>query len=373
MKLKACLFSFFIFSPFIFFAQSFANWGIAPCFYYGKILKHSPKIAFPIPSSTSGFSCNLIYQTYGKEKWHEWQNYPALGINLGYFNFGDDAILGRAYSFLPNIIIKLNKNEKFNINFTVGTGLAYVSKHFSFIDNPTNNSIGSYFNNISSFQFDARYKLNKHLSISGGLGLTHFSNGASKIPNLGINFTSLSFGAVYFPNPIERKDYIPASSPSKPGRRIGFSAHADMAFIEQAVPGGPKYPIYIASIGGTYALSKVNHFIVGAEYENNKANYYFLLNSTGAETEAEARSLSTRWMVFVADEFYFWPFSLVLQAGTYVDGDPDYPISKIYTKLSFRYYFPEFTTNSPRIYLGIHLKAHKFTAEYISWGLGIML
>ncbi len=363
----------FLCSSFVSYTQNFDNWAIAPTFYYGKIIKHSPKIAYKIPKATSGLSCNFIYKTYGKEKWHEWQNYPGLGINLGYYDFGNDIVLGKAYSLLPNINLRLNKGENFTINFTVGTGFAYISKHFNFIDNSTNNSIGSYFNNISSFQFDSRYKLNKHLSLSGGIGLTHFSNGASQLPNLGINFASLSIGAVYLPFPIDRRDYIPAGTTSKPDRRIGLSLHGDIAFVEQAIAGGPKYPIYIASLGGTYALSKVNHIILGAEYENNKADYYFLLNSTNVSTEAEAYMYSTRWLVFAADEFFFWPFSLVLQAGTYVDGDPDYPISKIYTKLSFRYYIPSFGENSPRLYLGIQLKAQKFTAEYISWGLGLML
>ena len=365
--------TFLLFTSAIAKGQAFKNWSIAPTFYYGKILKHSPKITYKIPVATTGLSCNIIYKTYGKEKWHEWQHYPGLGINLGYYNFGDDAVLGKAYSFLPNIYLRLNKSEFFSISFMVGTGIAYVSKHFSFIDNQTNNSIGSYFNNISSFQFDGKYKVNRHLSISAGFGLTHFSNGASKIPNLGINFSAISLGAIYTPNPVEIKDYIPAGSPSKPERRFGLSVHGDIAFIEQGVAGGPKYPIYIASLGATYAISKVNHFILGTEYENNKADYYFLLNSTEASTEAEAYKYSSRYLVFLADEFFFWPFSLVLQAGTYVDGDPKYPFSKIYTKLSSRYYLPTFKNESPRIYLGIQLKAHKFTAEYSSWGIGVML
>ncbi|HMG15389.1 MAG TPA: acyloxyacyl hydrolase [Saprospiraceae bacterium] len=355
------------------YSQYIKNWAIAPTIYYGKILKHSPKIAYQIPSSSTGISCNIIYKTYGKENWHEWQNYPGLGVNLGYFNFGNDEILGKAYSFLPNIYLRLNKSDKFSINFSVGTGIAYLSKHFSFIDNETNNAIGSYINNISSFQFDGKYKLNRHLSIAAGFGLTHFSNGASKIPNLGINLAAFSLGAVYIPLPVDRKDYIPAGELSKPKRRLGLTAHGDIAFIEQGVAGGPKYPIYIASVGVTYAFTRVNHFILGAEYENNKADYYFLLNSTEASTEAEAYKYSSRYLVFLADEFFFWPFSMVLQAGTYVDGDPKYPISKIYTKLSTRYYLPAFGQETPRLYLGIQLKAHKFTAEYISLGLGLML
>lgn len=354
-------------------AQTAANWGIEPVICYGKIIKHTPKFTYTPPSGSGGINCNIIYKTYGKRIWHQWQHYPTLGLNFGYYDFGNEEVLGKAFTFFPNITVRLGGNDKLNYNFMFGSGIAYLNRYFNYLTNPQNNSIGSSLNNISSFQFDARLRIKKELSIFGGFGLTHFSNGTSSLPNLGINLIGLNLGVQYIPNPVEKKDYIPSSESAKPNKRFGLSAHGDIAFIERTVPGGPKYPIYIASLAGTYAISKVNHFMIGLNYENNKSDYYFYLNSTGASTEEEAKTLSTQWMAFIADEFYFYPFSFVLEAGNYIDGDKAYPLNKIYTKLSFRYYVVSNINSDTRVYLAIHLKAHKFNAQYISWGLGITL
>ena len=354
-------------------AQSPANWGIEPMMVFGKIIKHTPKFTYTPPKFSSGFNCNLIYKTYGKKDWHEWQGYPVLGLNFGYYNLGDKEVLGEAFSFFPNVTVRLFGNDKLNMNFMFGSGIAFLNKHFDYLENPTNNSIGSTINNISSFQFNGRLILSNRLSVLAGFGLTHFSNGTSKLPNLGINLTGINLGVQYVPNPIQKDQYIKAPSGPTPDKKFGLSTHIGLAFVERTIPGGPKYPIYIASLAGTYAFSKVNRFAIGVDYENNKSDYYFYLNSVGVNTEAEAKTFSTHWLLFIADEFFFWPYSFVLQAGTYVDGDPLYPISYFFTKLSFRYYLPPFAGKEPRIYLAIHLKAHKFNAQYISWGLGATL
>jgi hypothetical protein len=340
---------------------------------FGKILKHSPKILYRIPDKSAGIGLNVVYKTFGKQYWNAWQKYPEMGVQIAYMNLGNEKILGEAYSLLPNISLILFGKEKTQFRFIVGTGIAYLTKKFDYIDNPTQNTIGSNFNNISVFKFNFHHKLNENLKAFAGFGLTHYSNGAESLPNLGINIITGQLGIQWTPMPAKKDEYLLSIEDPKPDKKFGLSAHTDIAFVEQALPGGPKYPVYIASLGGIYKISKVQQFIVGAEFEYHTSDYYFLLRSTQAKTEKEAKQAASRHLIFVADEFFFWPFSLVLQAGTYLDTDYDYRFGRLFTKLSYRYYLPKFGLNNTRFYIGVQLKAHKFTAEYISLGLGAML
>ena len=371
--IRAAIIVFFLGGPVIGFAQWYQNVAIKPQLTYGKIIKHSPKILFNIPRSSFGFSANIVYRTFGRQYWNSWQKYPELGVQLGYINFGDEQVLGSAYSLLPNISLKLGGGQNTQFHFLVGTGIAFLTKKFDYSENPNHTAIGSHLNNITVLQFNCHKKLNESLKAFGGVGLTHYSNGSSSLPNLGINLITGQAGIQWTPKFIPYNDFKISEIDPKPDKRIGLTTHLSLAFVEQALPGGPKYPVYIASIGGIYRLSKAQQLILGTEIEYHLSDYYFLLRSTEAPDELTARNAATRHLIFVADEFFFWPFSMVLQAGTYLDTDFQYKFGKIYTKLSTRYYFPAIGMPKTRFYAGVHLKAHKLAAEYISLGFGAML
>lgn len=354
-------------------AQWHQNVAVSPQLTYGKIIKHSSKILYDIPAFSYGVSANIVYRTFGKQYWNSWQKYPELGVQLGYMNLGDQAVLGNAFSVLPNISLKLLGGQETRFDFMVGTGIAYLTKKFNYTKNPNQTAIGSNVNNITLLQFNLHHHITTSLKAIAGFGLTHYSNGSSSLPNLGINLLTAQAGIQWIPQPVDGGDYTQSSIDPKPDRRFGLTTHLSLAFVEQALPGGPKYPVYIASLGGIYRLSKAQQIIIGTELEYHLSDYYFLLRSTEANDEKTARNAARRHLIFVADEFFFWPFSLVLQAGTYLDTDYQYNFGKIYTKLSTRYYFKPFGKPKTRIYAGVHLKAHKLAAEYISLGIGAML
>ena len=146
-----------------------------------------------------------------------------------------------------------------------------------------------------------------------------------------------------------------------------------IAFKEQEEePGGPQYPLYIASVALVYRLSQVNIAYVGAEYEQNRAVAAFGLHSTGFTTEAEAFQKSSRVMVFVADEFMFGRVGILLQSGIYVGNFYEPPPFIWYNKLGLRYYIKPFTHDKTQLYAGVYLKAHRIVAEYFGWGIGIL-
>jgi hypothetical protein len=107
-------------------------------------------------------------------------------------------------------------------------------------------------------------------------------------------------------------------------------------------------------------------------HESNQAIYEWGLHSARFRNEAAARQGATRLAITLADEFLFGDLSIVLQAGRYVGKNINQYVPKVsYAKLSARYYFPALWGDGLKPFAGISIKAHKFTAEYISGNVGI--
>ena len=252
----------------------------------------------------------------------------------------------------------------------LGSGISFLDRHYDILENPTNNAIGSGFNNMTQFRLNAGARLHPNWWLRAGGSFTHYSNGASEMPNLGINIPALFLGLKYVPGPLEEQDFIRAENRAKPAHRWGMQVHFDMGFKETTVPGGPKAPIYVGSVAGMYRLSKVNHLQFGVDYEYHKSIYLFSLHSFTFFDKQEARQGATRWGVFLADEFLFGNISVYLQAGYYISNASILKPWEIYNKLAIRYYLPPVGKPATRFYGSIYLKSHKIVAEYIAIGIG---
>ena len=68
-------------------------------------------------------------------------------------------------------------------------------------ENYKNDVIGSHINAAVQLNFESRYKLSQHLFINFNVGITHFSNGSFRTPNLGINNPSVNGGFTYALHP----------------------------------------------------------------------------------------------------------------------------------------------------------------------------
>lgn len=351
-------------------AQKAKSWGIETEAYLGKILKHTPKILFDANNLSQGLGFNFKYQTYGKEKWSQYQRYPEMGMALVYFNFGDNDVLGQSISIMPNISINILRKEKGYINFKLGTGLAYLNRHYNLVTNSQNNGIGSRWNNITMIQFAGGYKINDTWSTQLGIGLTHYSNGATQLPNYGLNVLMGAVGVKYTPNPVKQEDYIwDDDFLNIPEKRWGYQMHLDLAYREFGAIGGPRFPIYIGSVAGTFHFNRVNRMLLGLELEYNTGVYH-LVNHLSANSDKDyARNQATRLMFFVADEFLFGDIGILLQAGFYFKQKDRLP-GRVYNKLSLRYYFPPVGKPKTQFFGAIYLKTHLSVAEFIAIGMG---
>ena len=149
---------------------------------------------------------SVCQSTFGKKGWEPYYNYPYIGVTFYHANFGFNfegnpkvgEALGSAFALYPYINYPLNPNENSQITLKMGVGLGYLTKCFDNFDNYYNFAIGSHINAAVNLSFEYRQSVTRQLMTVASFGLTHFSNGSTKLPNYGLNTFSSAFGVAYY-------------------------------------------------------------------------------------------------------------------------------------------------------------------------------
>lgn len=139
----------------------------------------------------------LGFQTNGTKSWHHAWNMPSIGIGFYTADFFNDEELGKPaaiYAFFNNT---LKQWDRFGIHFEGGAGLTFNWKPYDPEINPANVAIGSYNTVYLDFGLKAQWLLGKNFQLDLAYTFTHFSNGATKLPNMGINMTGPKVSLAY--------------------------------------------------------------------------------------------------------------------------------------------------------------------------------
>ncbi len=347
------------------------NIALEASFYQGVVWRHTPKLTTQTGEGINGQELGIRCQTLGRKDWQAWQRYPSLGASLAHFQLGEGAH-ERAFGLLPWLNVPIFHAGWFQANFRIGTGLAWVSRPYDWWVNPRQNAIGSHWNNMTQFRFGAEARLNAHARLLLGGSFTHFSNGGTALPNYGINVLSGWVGASWSPKPLYASHRKAATTSRKlTDRRLGGLLQGGFSAIQIATFDGPKYPIWSGAAAVVFRFNKLHRASLGIDFEQNKAIYAWGLHSARFADKASARHGASRIAVFMAEEFLFGDLAIQLQAGRYFGKKRNAFVPKqLYSKLSMRWYLPEKIRTTVRPFLGITIKAHAFTAEYIAWNLG---
>ena len=160
-------------------------------------------------------------QTGGDREWHRVYNYPSYGVGLYAARFGHDRELGRpiaAYGFFSWPFPLSRRTE---LSADLGMGVAWNWTAFDPATNPTNTALGS----SAAYHVDGgvllHYLVAGRARVYGGMSVTHWSNGATKQPNLGLAVIGPKIGVRYdfapraarvAPSSCRRGNWSPASA-----------------------------------------------------------------------------------------------------------------------------------------------------------------
>ena len=346
-----------------------SGFGVEANILTGKIIRHEKKFTAPIPPLSNALDVNFMWQTYGKQEWHQRRNFPVIGMGITYTGYGNNAVFGRCLGIYPNLQFNILKRRKLDWTFRFGDGIGYVTKKYQTI-NPVdtiNTAIGTNLNDFAIFMTDLRMHIDEHWHLQFGANFTHISNSDGHQPNLGVNMAGIHAGVQYFPVTCSPKK-IKKELPELKSRWL-VEARVGVAFNEARAKDSMIMPSYITTFYASKRWQNVNKLFIGFDYAYHSDVYAFLKNY-GVDYGHE---MGHSWdgAFFAGNEFLVGRFGLVGQIGcyyhqTFLKFDPFY--EKIGTNI---YILRQERGVMKEWFVSAMLLTHEIVAQYGEIGMGV--
>ncbi|MEY4659507.1 MAG: hypothetical protein RJB36_1273 [Bacteroidota bacterium] len=354
----------------VFFTQSFAQSGFEVRGKVGFLAAHHAGMAHMPKQLAVATELTYFKRLTDNYIWQKSYRQPLVGSTLFIGSVGNNEILGRyvgVYGFAELPVIKY---KKYRMDWKFSTGIGYTNKPYDPVSNPKNVAIGSHLNALMCFALKQTFGF-RNSAITLSMDMTHFSNGAFKVPNLGINLPYLSLGYQHYIIGIKKKatrDYEVIKKDAvyqiKPRPMKNFLTYQQWQLslngiftAKETMPiGGKKYPVYAGSI----SLRRYGSYKSGLEVNLDVLSKQALLNY---EPMVEKSQLDILQLGLSAS--YILPldrFNFVYGAGVYIR-DKYRADGPLYIRLGCRYYV---TKNISAVF---GLKTHYAKADYLEFGL----
>ena len=321
-----------------------------------------------------------IYQsTFGRSQWESVYNYPYIGVTFYHANFGfnleqnpevGDA-LGSVFAVYPFINYPLNPNEDSQLTFKLGAGLGFLTKCFNNFNNYQNFAIGSHLNAAVNLSFEYRQHLTPRLMSVASFGLTHFSNGSTKLPNYGLNTFSGALGLAYYLRPPRinltptmRPEYKPFEFDHKHWLSLDLNYGIGFKNVSQTLGGDSTHYYHVHDVSAYLLAQFTQHSRAGV----GLAAVLDLSDQTlpGYDTLDIRNNLQlTRLNFNLCYAMTMNRLSYYFEFGWHLKYN-DIPLSKgnIYQKVTARYQLYD------NLYAHLGLMTHFGRADYLCFGLG---
>lgn len=188
-------------------------------YHHGQFLKNSESLNDIMDNPYDAIDIRIGFQADGlRQKWDQLYGYPVYGVGFysASFKGGELGSPQAYYMFMRAPVIR---GKKLSWNWELAVGLSYGFYKYDPNVNPDQQVIGSehnvYFNAATGISYD----IGKRWDFTLDLDVTHFSNGSTRTPNLGVNLIGLSLGGRYYFNPVRNytkavdENYRPLTKP----------------------------------------------------------------------------------------------------------------------------------------------------------------
>lgn len=319
----------------------------------GFVLPHRSTMMHLAQGHTLFLELGAQLQMDGSSQWHKRFNYPSVSFLFKYMDFGFDEVLGlgvgaQAVTYLPYF-----RRNGWSFGSRLGAGLGVVTKKFDQQSNPKNNAIGSTVNALVTFGFKGERQF-KRSSLGVEVNMTHLSNGAFRLPNLGLNLPKLGVHYTHF---LEDLNYVTPEETTIEELVDRWSLHTQLILsTKQIYPTG----------GSNYGIVSLTNFV---QFMNGPAarwelgldaiyNQSIIRTSSAEEPSSKNFQLGSYFA-------YVMPYNRVdflIGMGRYLY-NPLNPNGMWYHKLGAR------VALSDRLRANIVIKAHWAKADYFEYGL----
>lgn len=316
--------------------------------YMANMEAHTMGIELMYSSNFTGWK--QVDDTYSNLRW---------GAGFTWFDLGNPKLNGYVYALHGHVEANLIRKERFQSVLRFGSGVGYLDRPYSLENNRKNKAIGSRLNGNMQVMYRAYLDVSRRASLTFGLGVTHYSNGNFRRPNLGINTAHLSLGLLH-----KFKIYdVPAPSRKLPVLfpERGFEVSFGYARKQIAVADTRFFNIFAGSLLYYFPQTENRNWRLGTDVFYDKTYPYSLFkpetlrnNKPGDVTEIALKA---------GHEFIFGRIAVVTDLGTYLYRPNDYK-KRVYFSIGFNYFINKGWNLQTR------LKSHLAVADYFFWSGG---
>jgi len=334
------------------------------------------------------FAIQYAVESDGNKLWQQLYNYPSWGFGLYTFDLFNSNELGNPGALYWFFSAPFVRFKKWSILYNIGSGISFNWKPFDSNENPYNNAIGSRRTGFIDAGIYFNFQLGKHFDLTTGATLNHFSNGAGKVPNLGINMAGARLSLKYIfrgrPEFIKR-DVIPKYKKEWEYLMLFAYSHKQMAFDTLGADNNSgfisqDYNIYNFSLGVNRQLSYKVKLGLGVDIGYNGAyNSFITVENKQVEPQnGEGSKLSIG--IYPSLEWVIDRLSVIVQPGWYIyRANPSIPEptdennvvaprrtpASSYQRIGFKYHIIN------NIFIGFNVRAYDFSvADYFEWNIG---
>lgn len=323
---------------------------------YSIFMAHRPNLQGYPAAHFLMHELNFGKKLGAKESWYSLYHHPNAGISLFYTSIGNNKYTGSATAAFAYIQFPYARFRNSNFNFKLALGPGWVEKKFDRIDNYKNLVTGTHLNAAIQLTQSYEWRIAPKNYLTIGLCLTHFSNGAFKLPNLGINLASLQLGYHYNFNEREIQVIDRPAFEKRIKYLITYSAG-----LKQV------YPV----LGKQYFLSNISGVCLYNYHEKGSAGLVLDLFKDASvyhqmKYDTDSFNNNTSNLQIGLGAIYqveLGKFTIPLMAGFYMYNNyKELPV--MYLKFALNYYIHR------NLFVSFNLKSHYAKADYFSYGLG---
>ena len=322
---------------------------------YGFVIPHSSSLRPIITKDSKFLNLEASKQLNGTQDWHKTYNFPSLGFNYLYADFGNDT-LGETHALSSFLQFNIEKGKRIDLNYRISCGIACMTKRYHYVYNPLNTAISTTLNYHFNAAFNANFTIYKNLILKTSVNFSHFSNGALKKPNYGLNLVHVGAGLLY---DIETKQKKSISEKSIFKHQNNISVYGFWSTREPYNLTDTNFVVKTLSIDFNKNISPKSTFGIGFDVFHDKS-IKTIYRHEEKEFEAENYFNSGIHLLY---EFHFNRLTMILQPAIYL-----FPLKKIdgfiYSRIGLRY------NVTKSIILNFSLRNQLQTAYCIEWGIG---
>ena len=331
-----------------------------------------------------GASAELKVQTDGSKEWHRRFGRPYYGGGIVAFDFLKNSEMGKPFAIYGTFGGVIKETPTHSWNYETSGGFAFNWTPYDLEKGYKNQTFGSSVSVYINLGANYTYYLGKHFDLGIGLNFNHFSNGALKLPNKGMNTLSTKLSLTYH---FDERKFAPKDSLTSFDKYSTLDVNAfgavrhsifygvDAGFKESDVDMIQKFKgryyqnwgietIYHRQISYKSSLGLGVGVMYDADY-----NHKFYQDETGA-IQVIKRFKNDQLLLNIIPSYRLTisRFAILVQPGFYLfkkSIDKRYDKTMFYQRLGFQY------TIGKNLLIGIGLRSYLFhKADYIEWRVG---